>query len=134
MLYREAYSPAPISPLPNTYFTQMSKSFNQALAAWCRNYDTYPAPGSALISQYMVMPRTPDLPPGQHSLAGGGHVWLLPFRQPILDKDEHLRLAHWQGNIKMRGDELALEATSLVVTGGSHTSTGESLDKYPGGR
>ena len=102
----------------------MSRSFNQALAAWCRNYDTYPAPGSALISQYMVMPRTPDLPPGQHSLSRDGHVWLLPFRQPVLDGHDHLRLAHWDGNRNMRGQQLRLEATSLTVEGGPHAQTG----------
>ena len=102
----------------------MSTSFNQALAAWCRNYDTYPAPGSRLISQYMVMPKTPDLPPGQHSLSRDGHVWLLPFRQPILDEHEHLRLAHWHGNQKMRGPQLDLASTSLLVAGGPHSDTG----------
>lgn len=107
----------PYAPDPNAYRlsgqskTMMAKSFNQALAAWSRNYDTYPKPGSALISQYMVMPHTPDIPMDQKSLAGGGHVWLLPFRQPILDEDDHLRLAHWDGNSKMKGDKIAIDDT-----------------------
>ena len=40
-------------------------AFAQALAAWSRNYDSYPTPGSALISQYMVMPHTADQGPAK---------------------------------------------------------------------
>ena len=78
-------------------------SFNQALAVWVRNYDAYPA--GALISQYMVMPHTSDLGP-QKSLAGGGHVWLLPFRRPVVDDAGHLRLGYWDGNDKLKGAAL----------------------------
>eukprot|EP00935_MAST-01C_sp_MAST-1C-sp1_P002520 g2520.t1 len=112
----------PYAPDPGAYRlsgqskTMMSKSFNQALAAWARNYDTYPAAGSALISQYMVMPKTADIPAGQKSLAGGGHVWLLPFRKPVLDADGHMRLQHWEGNERMKGERIAGVAPTLTVT------------------
>eukprot|EP00660_Eupelagonema_oceanica_P001297 gene1297-5648_t len=81
-------------------------AFGQALAAWSRNYDTYPAAGSALISQYMVMPHTPDCG-AQRSLSGEGHVWLLPFRLPAVDAGGHLRLAHWEGNEALKGARIA---------------------------
>jgi hypothetical protein len=83
-------------------------NFGQALAAWSRNYDTYPK--GALISQYMVMPHT-EACGAQKSLAGGGHVWLLPLRQPRVDADGHLRLGHWSGNDALRGDPISLPPT-----------------------
>ena len=83
------------------------RAFDQALAAWSRNYDTYPA--GALISQYMVMPHTADCGT-QKSLAGGGHVWLLPFRRPYVDADDHLR---WVFLVTTAPYPTALHCTAL---------------------
>ena len=102
-------------------------NFGQALAAWCRNYDTYPMPGSALISQYMVMPHTPDCG-AQKSLSGGGHVWLLPLRAPLLDAAGHMRLSHWSGNEALKGAKLTTDtrlvvpATTMTTRGGTGTA------------
>ena len=80
----------------------------QMLAAWARNYDVDQAGdggASALISQYIAMPHTADLGP-KHSLAGGGHVWMLPLRRPSVDVDGHLRLVYWEGNEGLKGTAL----------------------------
>ena len=77
------------------------------------------------------MPMTPDAPRGGLS---GGHVYLLPFRQPIIDQAEHLRLAHWSGNEALKGSPLppptlstsssftAAEATAHLMTGSRSSS------------
>ena len=92
---------------------------------WSRNYDTYPK--GALISQYMVMPHTPDIPPNQKSLSGGGHVWLLPLRQPTVDAGGHLRLGYWSGNDAIKGDLLTLVSASLAPTAGSGHDAGPGV-------
>ena len=113
----------PYAPDPQAYRLSgqdrgATANFGQALAAWSRNYDTYPK--GALISQYMVMPHTDDCGV-QRSLSGGGHVWLLPLREPRVDAGGHLRLGHWSGNDALKGDPLALPATlgaAAAVPGG----------------
>ena len=62
----------------------------------------------------MVMPHTPDCG-AQKSLAGGGHVWLLPLRKPVVDADDHLRLGYWEGNEKMKGEPLTLTQRTLTT-------------------
>jgi hypothetical protein len=81
-------------------------AFGQGLAAWSRNYDTYPADGSRLISQYMCQ-------------AHDTVVWLLPFRKPVLDAAGHLRLAHWSGNDRLRGEQLQLSNTAVTARAAS---------------
>lgn len=102
------------------------RSFNQGLATWSRNYDTYPT--GALISQYMVMPHTPDCGV-QKSLAGGGHVWLLPFRQPHIDADDHLRLQYWDGNEALKGAAIPLRNSTLVVNSAAAAAAATALTK-----
>jgi hypothetical protein len=111
----------PYSPDPQAYRLSgqdrgATANFGQALAAWSRNYDTYPA--GALISQYMVMPHTDDCG-AQKSLAGGGHVWLLPLRQPRVDVNGHLRLGHWTGNEALKGSAISLPSTLSARPSGS---------------
>jgi hypothetical protein len=71
----------------------------------------------------MVMPHTEDCG-AQKSLAGGGHVWLLPLRQPRVDEAGHLRLGHWSGNDALKGDPIALPATMSIPAGGAAGSIG----------
>ena len=120
----------PYAPDPDAYRLSgqdrgATKNLGQALAAWSRNYDMYPQ--GALISQYMVMPHTPDVPAAQKSLGGGGHVWLLPLRQPRVDAGGHLRLGYWSGNDAINGHPLTLASASLAPTGGSGHSAGPGV-------
>ena len=55
----------------------------------------------------MVMPHTTDCG-AQKSLAGGGHVWLLPLRQPRLDDEGHMHLSYWSGNEALKGAPLTV--------------------------
>eukprot|EP00039_Didymoeca_costata_P000791 m.47268 g.47268 ORF g.47268 m.47268 type:complete len:668 (-) comp10475_c0_seq1:37-2040(-) len=82
----------------------------QALATWIRNYDTL----EFLISQYMVMPYRG----GAHALNGGGDVWLLPLRKPVVDENGHLRLQFWEGNTALTGTSIPILNDSLVVVNG----------------
>jgi hypothetical protein len=160
----------PYAPDPQAYRLSgqdkgATANFGQALAAWSRNYDTYPK--GALISQYllritfrvckksrfyptagaqngattqfesqradilvyrsryMVMPHTEDCG-AQKSLAGGGHVWLLPLRQPRVDEAGHLRLGHWSGNDALKGDPIALPTSLSIPDGGAAGSIGSA--------
>jgi hypothetical protein len=55
-------------------------------------------------------------------------VWLLPFRKPVLDAAEHLRLAHWSGNDKMRGTKLQLGSTTISVRAASTNLSAAFID------
>ena len=73
----------------------------------------------------MVMPVTPEV--GQQRsacgrcacgrCAGGGHVWLLPLREPSIDAQGHLRLGFWSGNEKLKGASLDIVATLKPAAG-----------------
>eukprot|EP01046_Picozoa_sp_COSAG06_P012611 COSAG06_NODE_745_length_12649_cov_128.650916_18_plen_379_part_00 len=75
------------------------------LACWCRNYDTYPA--GKLISQYIQLGDALQHP----------HVWMLPFRKPVVDDSDHLHLAYWSGNDGLKGQELIAPRILRVVSG-----------------
>eukprot|EP01052_Picozoa_sp_SAG31_P036897 SAG31_NODE_4671_length_3046_cov_1.695623_2_plen_593_part_00 len=79
------------------------------LADWVRDYDK-PWGGNALVSQYISMPKTSDTPVGGIS---GGHVFMLPFRQPLIDSEGHLRLSYWRGNEALKGTPLPLNQQHL---------------------
>ena len=64
----------------------------------------------------MVMPVTPEVG-RQRSLSGGGHVWLLPLREPSIDAQGHLRLGFWSGNEKLKGASLDIAATLKPAAG-----------------
>ena len=88
--------------------------FGQGLAAWVHDYDG----GQPLVSQYLAMPHTADCGP-MRSLSSGGHVWMLPLREPRIDTG-HLRLHYWRGNDKMIGKTLrAPQALRLNDSSGS---------------
>ena len=92
----------------------------QELADWVRDYDK-PWGGHALVSQYIAMPKTADAPPG--AISGQGHVYLLPFRQPVLDAEGHLRLGHWSGNEALKGAQLPMAQRQLPgLSGAGHAN------------
>jgi hypothetical protein len=81
------------------------------LADWVRDYDRpWGGAGNALVSQYISMPKTSDTPVGGIS---GGHVFMLPFRQPVIDAEGHLRLGYWRGNEALKGTPLRLNQQQL---------------------
>ena len=68
--------------------TSGADAFVQSLADFALNYDT----GEYLVTNYMAMPNTD---PTKRSLGGGGDVWLMPLRKPVIDGEGSLHLGWW---------------------------------------
>ena len=70
------------------------------LATWCRG------DGELLITNYA------SATPGDFS------PWLLPLRKPIVDPEDHLRLAWWKGNERLKGESRPLSRESVSLSSG----------------
>jgi hypothetical protein len=107
----------PYSPDPDAYrLSGQSKDTSFAAPGLSDFVHDFDQAGGTLVTQYFSMPHTPDCGL-QKNLFGGGHVWLLPFRQPVVDAG-HLRLGHWSGNDALKGPPLAISSnqSAFVVT------------------
>ena len=86
----------PLPPRPVAYrLCGNSGRLEPWLAAWVRGKD------ELLISNYASM------------RAGDKAPWMLPLRQPIVDKDGHLRLGWWKGNEALKGRRVALKQKNV---------------------
>jgi hypothetical protein len=53
-------------------------------------------------------------------------VWLLPLRKPVVDANDHLRLAYWSGNDALQGAVLAVPSTvTLAPSDASNMGDGD---------
>lgn len=76
------------------------------LAAWCGPHCDGTADGTPLISNYIT--------PGRNARAD---VWMLPMRQPVVDRKGRLRLGYFKANERLQKGVRQINQTASLVCG-----------------